>query len=413
MRPAGGRGPRGVALIEPYAAIAGGHWAKALPLLARAARDDNRACAVVTVKGIDGGTRREVERAGALVIERPKQWLSWPALLLCCATTLRFAHEALRPRLPKSALPYQPLHFARCLEEAAAIRIGRQALAGAGDHQTIAILTANETLHACATALAGGHHVRYVHEVDCHEGPAIRLLERCLRSRLRATTVLCPAEGVSVALRERYPTIAPVVQTFGLRDPTAYLDEDERRGAARRLGIRSEADPVASLVGGWWRSKDIRTITAALALIDRPFTLLVAGDPLDRAIVKEMASVHSGELVVLERHLTADELRLVYAASDFTVVSRLHDGKESGIVLDAACYGVPLVSSDHNVELTSVLAAQPWARVFRSGDPRSLAEALTRTFHEPLPRPPRSASASLRMIDGVEMLETLERVSHR
>jgi len=106
--------------------------------------------------------------------------------------------------------------------------------------------------------------------------------------------------------------------------------------------------------------------------------------------------------------LTAEELQLLYTASDFTIISRNPGGKESGVLLEAVSRGLPIVVSDHDPSLARVLDHQPWARLFRHGDPDCLATALDDLVQHPLARPPENVSARLGMVQAEQMLAAFD-----
>jgi glycosyltransferase involved in cell wall biosynthesis len=103
-------------------------------------------------------------------------------------------------------------------------------------------------------------------------------------------------------------------------------------------------------------------------------------------------------------------LRLVYAASDAALVAR-HPGvgKESGLVMDAARFGVPLIVSDHDAELTARLRGQHWALTFTAGDPASLAAALHTVVCQPPERPGPRAPGLLGMWTAEQQADFLTR----
>jgi glycosyltransferase involved in cell wall biosynthesis len=396
-------------LVEPLAAERGGHPMQSLPRLAAAASDARRPALVVAADGIDSEIRATLEPFGARILQRPPRRFSRPGLLLLCARALNVGYETLQPRFPRRLLPYQLQLFSRCFLEAASLRIGKTA-AGRDTPVTAVVLTANLTLHACTTALAGVPHVRYLHDLSRHESRAIRAVEWMLRGALRRTRVVCTTTAIENALQEQYPGIESSVQTYALHDPAARLHETERDRAREILGLAGEGT-VGSLIGGWWRVKDMSTVAQGLSRVTRPFTLLVAGYRMDKRVLAEITAAHGGELHVIDRALTSAELSLVFTASDFTIVSRAPSGKESGVALEAASRGLPIVISDHDDELTRKLDGQPWARVFRCGDPDSLARALDDVCSEPLQRPSQDAAAQLGMVEAGEMLETLDRAA--
>jgi hypothetical protein len=366
---------------------------------------------VVAGNGIDSELRAALAPLGTEILSAPRRRVSVDAALVVCARALEAGHRLLQPRFPNRRLPYQLQLFGRSLLEAASLRIGRAAL-GTEQPLTAVVLTANITLHGLASALARQPHVRYVHDISRHESRTIRAIEWLLRSSLRRTRFFCPTGAVQEALRRQYPEVWSVVQPFALHDPAARAEPARRATARERLGL-SPDEPAGSLIGGWWQVKDFSTVADALRRVSGSFTLLIAGYRIDNRSLEQIASAHRGELVVIDKQLTSAELSDVFAASDFTIVSRMPGGKESGVTLDAAQRGVPIVVSDHDDELTCKLEGQPWARVFRRGDPDSLAQALDAASAEPMPPPPPDAPARLGMIEPEQMLAAFDRALSR
>jgi hypothetical protein len=397
-------------LIEPHAANRGGHWSKALPLLAAAATAAGRRCVVIGAAGVHPELRAEVEERGADVLEHPAASVGLAAVLLAGGRLLDRLHASLQPRIPHRLLPYQLQRFGRCLTEAGSLRIARDAVGRDGG--TTVILTASDTLPALAVALGGMSHVRYLHDVPGSESRSIRVVERLLRPMLRRTAAVCPTDTIAEALHDAYPTISSSTQTFALLDPDAYVSEPEREAARSELKLPPSVR-VGSLIGGWWRAKDPTTLVRALASVSEPFVMLVAGYRMDAGVLEQMRAAHRGELRVVDKQLSGEELRRIYAASDFTIVSRHANGKESGIAFDAISYGVPVIVSDHEPGLTRAFGGKPWARVFRSGDPEQLAQALGEASTGGLPRPPRSVAHELGMLDAGEMLSSLDEAMPR
>jgi hypothetical protein len=399
---------RSVVLIEPHAAGRGGHWSKALPLLAEAARAANRRCVVVAACGADPELRGELQGRGADVVERPRTVLGLAAALIDTGRLLERLYQLLQPRFSQRLLPYQLQQLARCLIEAGSLRIA-ESVVGQAD-ATAVVLTASETLPALTAALGGMPHVRYVHEVTAAESRPMRLVERLLRPLLRRTAAVCPTESIAHDIRGRHPTLRCTTQTFALRDPHVYASQQERQAARAELALASSA-PVGSVVGGWWRAKDPATLILALPSVTVPFVLLVAGYRMEPRLLEQMRAAHRGEMRVIDRQLRAEELRRVYAASDFTIVSRHANGKESGVAFDAISHGIALIVSDHEDRLAAALRDKPWARVFRSGDADALAAALSDASSHGLPAPPPAAPRELGMLDGGQMLSFLDRVA--
>lgn len=395
-----------LALIEPNARLLGGHWSDNLVRLTAAARASGRVAVAVSIDGFAPWIDLQLERTGAVARTRPaaRDLRAWACV--GAARALRRAFAAAHPIRPRSPVPYQLLHFSRAFAEAAAVRIAARA---GGGHSTTVILSASETLAGLAATLAGEPHVRIVHDVYCWEGSLLRRIESLLGHRRRDLVFICPTEGVACLLLRRYPDVRLEVRPFATGDSELYLGIDEYAAARAQLGIERGAT-VGAVVGGWWKEKDVETIAAALHRCSRPLTLVVAGAPLDERILAHMRG-SSATVVVLRGELRPETVRAVYAASNVVVVSR-RPGivKESGLVMDCARYGVPLVVSDHDPALSERLSSEPWARLFPAGDSVALAAALDELSERPLPRPDRDAWRRLgleRARDTVEYLCSL------
>lgn len=395
--------PRPLVLVEPYAGIGGGHSMTALRLLTKACQESGRRCVVIALNGIHVETRNHVENAGATIVTSAKA-APVGALLLRYSRHLLHLHERLVSVWPQSSFPYQALHLSRCLGEAASLRVARDTL---GEPISAVLLTANGTLHGSACALARVHHVRFVHETGCREGRLIRTVEVLARPTLRYGRFFCPTARVAQRLTHRHPAISPRVRTFALRDPDAYASRASGEAGGSAAGL-SERRPLGSLVGGWWSHKDTTAVADALPLTTEPFTLLIAGAPLDHRLLECIRIRHRGSLRVLDRPLSAEDYRAVLQASDFTIVSRRRDGKESGVALDAIQHGTPLVTSDHDPDLIRKLAGTGWARTFAAGDPASLAAALDDVCRNGLTRPPPTAADAFGLIEGRQLLDVFD-----
>lgn len=387
----GGAAP--VVLIEPNAGRRAGHWHHALTALGGAS---TRAI-VVVLNGITPGDRAALAAVGARVVDRPPVRCA-PAWVLLAAgrATARVSRILLtatrrRPGRPVRwpvavrRLPHQITMVSRCLIEAASLRTGRTLAPGAPQ----VVLTASETLHAAAAAWGGASHLRIVHEVFTTEDAALRALGRTARRHHGRVLAVCPTSGVRDDLRRRFPELATTVMPFALTAPGDYLTAAERRRARAdaRAGIGA-GGPVAVLVGGWWPSKDPTTVIEAFTRARASWTLIVAGAPVDRRLLQRLEHQPRFTLRTLARELEPDELRCLYAAADVAIVSRAAGAiKESGLLMDAVRHGVAVIISDHDPALAARLRTQPWARVFRTGDPDGLAAVLDEAAGRPPARP--------------------------
>ncbi|MEK8142725.1 glycosyltransferase family 2 protein [Streptomyces sp. M10(2022)] len=177
-----------------------------------------------------------------------------------------------------------------------------------------------------------------------------------------------------------------VVRAFAVDDGRRLTDA-ERDGGRAAFDIPT-GEAAVCLAGGWWPYKDIGVIDAALALLKEPLHLVVTGIPLDEAVLARWHDLLNIRLHTVPGPVSESVLRLVYATADAALVTRRPGvGKESGLVMDAARLGVPLVVSDHDPALTSRLSGRPWALTFTASSPDALAEALHSVIRQPPERP--------------------------
>jgi hypothetical protein len=167
---------------------------------------------------------------------------------------------------------------------------------------------------------------------------------------------------------------------------------------------------VVCLVGGWWPYKDIAVLDAALARLKEPLHLVVTGSPLDEAVLERWRSLPGLRVHTVPGPVSDAVLRLVYAAAGAALVTRRPGtGKESGLVMDAARLGVPLIISEHDGALTTRLHGQSWALTFPVGDPDALADALHTVIRQPPEYPGPEAPGLLGMRTAAEQADSLTR----
>ncbi|MDX3388322.1 hypothetical protein PV682_43850 [Streptomyces niveiscabiei] len=351
-------------LVEPHAHRIGGHHQHALAALASAY--DN-----VLVVAPYGSTDAAVTPVGLLMA------VARAARRLAGAGKWLFASRRWPTWLRR--LPHQVTLLSRCLAEAACVRTAHSAADGA----MVVVLSASEALHSAA-GLLGGPHVRFVHEVVTAEGAFVQAVGTLTASGRNRVLLLAPTCSVRDELAARFPHLRILTRPFALADPAERITATERQRARDAFGI-PESEPAVCLVGGWWPYKDIDVVDAALVRLGCPLHVIVAGAPLDSAILRRWRSLPHVRLHVVG---VPESVRSVYAAADAAVVAR-HPGvgKESGLVADAVRFGVPLLLSDHDPALTDRLSGQDWTRTFPAGDAGRLAALLHDLARTPLPRP--------------------------
>ncbi|MFF8293569.1 hypothetical protein ACF068_30790 [Streptomyces sp. NPDC016309] len=237
------------------------------------------------------------------------------------------------------------------------MRSARQLESGA---DAVVILTASEALHGAAALLGGQPHRRFVHEAVTTEDTVVKLLGRLARRGEQQMIAVYPTQAVGDQFAAAFPHLPAVVRAFAVDDGRRLTDA-ERDGGRTTFGIPA-AEAAVCLVGGWWPYKDIDVIDAALARLKEPLHLVVAGDPLDEAVLERWRALPHLRLHTVPGPVAESVLRLVYGAADAALVAR-HPGvgKESGLVMDAARLGVPLIVSDHDHDPASpaVCTASP------------------------------------------------------
>ncbi|MGA5424948.1 hypothetical protein [Streptomyces lavendulocolor] len=378
-------------LIEPYANRLGGHHQRTLVALAQARPDS----LVIAPRGLARDAVGALCEAGARLATVPA---GRRAAVLLAAARLASGLSAAGQRVFRSRrwprrlrrLPHQITLIARCLTEASALRSARRLESGA---DAVVILTASEALHGAAALLGGQPHLRFVHEAVTTEDAIVRLLGRLARFGEQRVIAVYPTHAVGDQFAAAFPHLPAVVRAFAVDDGRRLTDA-ERDGGRTAFGIPA-AEAAVCLVGGWWPYKDIDVIDAALARLKEPLHLVVAGDPLDEAVLERWRALPHLRLHTVPGPVAESVMRLVYGAADASLVARRPAvGKESGLVMDAARLGVPLIVSDHDPALVGRLHGRPWALTFTAGDPDGLAAALHAVIRQP-PKPPGSEAPGL------------------
>ncbi|MFF8502667.1 hypothetical protein ACF07L_18735 [Streptomyces anulatus] len=393
-------------LIEPYADRLGGHHPRTLVALAQA----RPGSLVIAPRGIAREAVAALHEAGARPVTSPA---GHPAAALLAASHLAagLSRAGLRvfrsrrwPRFLRR-LPHQITLIARCLAEASALRTARRLEPGA---EAVVILSASEALHGAAALLGGLPHLRFVHEHVTTEDAAVRFLGRLARRGERQILVVCPTQAVGDQITAAFPGVPAVVRVFSVDDGQRLTDA-ERDGGRAAFDIPT-GEAAVCLVGGWWPYKDIGVVDAALTRLNQPLHLVVTGTPLDEAVLARWRDLSNVRLHTVPGPVSEAVLRLVYAAADAALVARRPGvGKESGLVMDAARLGVPLVVSDHDPDHTARLGGRRWALVFTAGAPDALAEALHSVILQPPERPGPEAPHLLGMWSAAEQADFLAR----
>ena len=399
--------PLRVSLIENFANGAAGHWGDNLVRLCNGATAAGYDPIAVAVHGLHPQVRHSLSATGALIVDRPVGLFARASLR--ASRFLRPLHGLTYRIVPKSDLPARVRYASRCLAEVAALRTATR-VAGEDVEATI-ILTASQGLAATAAGLSRTPHLRFVHYKGAPEGMCLGALEKVFARSGRSIAVIATNAAIESTTKQRHPDRLISVRSFTVADPNMYIGEEERRPARRELGI-VDTEFVVAMVGGWWPYRDMETVKGALELLRRPVTLIVCGIPVRPSELEPAIARGGGKVVNLAGSVAESELRRIYAASDGALVTRTPGWPEEiGTVFDAARYGVPLIVSDHDQDLSHRLTGEPWVRLFRAGDPQDLARMLEGFVERPPPRPDQGAAERLGLTSATEAITAFCRVA--
>jgi glycosyltransferase involved in cell wall biosynthesis len=396
-----------ISLIENFANGAAGHWGDNLVRLCNGANAAGYDPIAVAMHGVHPQVRDSLSATGALIVDRPVGLVARTSLL--ASRLLKPMHGLTYRIAPRSNLPARVRYASRCLAEVAALRTASRV--AHEDVEAIVILTASQGLAATAAGLSRTPHLRFVHYKGAPEGVSLRALEKMFARSAHGIAVIATNAVIESTTKERHPDRLVFVQSFTVADPDMYIGDEERHLARGALGI-AETEFVVAMVGGWWPYKDIETIKGALEARTRPVTLIVCGKPVRPSELEPALARCGGRVVNLAGAVTEHELRRIYAASDVALVTRTPGWPEEiGTVFDAARYGVPLIVSDHDEDLSHRLTGEPWVRLFRAGDPQDLATTLDGFADKPPPRPDSGAAERLGLTSATETIATFCRIA--
>jgi glycosyltransferase involved in cell wall biosynthesis len=378
--------PPGIAIVEPNIAVPDGHWAGYVLELALAAKRREQKFILVCEGEPVGALSKELLAAEVVVLARVGFARLRPLFVVACGLNLIF--RVLHRRWPHCKYPYQFLLVARGLTEADNVRRARRAAAGP---VTVVLTTASEALAGMVGLLSNAHHVRVVHDVYSWHSPLGRLLNWSCRSGLGRVRIICTTEGVRQELAVREPAAPIKVRTFALAGHPGRSRPARGDQRVRTIGV----------FGAWHRWKDADTIVAGASQslqLTTGIQFIVAGCRLP-GVHALVAGSPLGAVRVLERPLAEHELRMLYSECDAVLVCRKPGVvKESGLIMDAARYGVHLICSDHDFALTNLLRNEKWVTLFVAGNVRSLADVLVSlAVPTELPLPDPGAESRLGM----------------
>jgi len=381
-------------VIEPNLAAGSGHWIPHLVALSRTTARRRQKMVLLCEESPPIEIVQELQTCGTEVVPRSGRGRLRPLFVL--ANVMRHAAQAHRRVAPRNRFAYQTLNLSRALLEADNLR-----RAAAVEPRSFVVMpTAGECLAGFSAWLGRTAHIRVIHEVYAWNSPLFRALEWICRRGLRYMVVVCPTDSVRRRFVRRSPGATTVVRSFGLA-----VDADLATATYAAVEGRGERPLTVAVIGQWHRSKDVGTMVEGIVTAGRAARIrfVVAGSHLPGWEALTLA----GEAVtVTERALTQAELVAVYRDCDALLVCRRPGtATESGLVLDAARFGLHLILSDHDPDLSRHLRDEDWVSIYRAGDPTALAQLLKDVAGRERPRPAPSAQAKLGMHTADETLD--------
>ena len=186
---------------------------------------------------------------------------------------------------------------------------------------------------------------------------------------------------LAAAVKQRWPE-APVAH---LPDP--YPENfTADRAEARRAFALPESRRVFLFYGGAYRRKGLPlTVEAMLGLPeDSPALLFCAGQrPADDPSAEGLAElVRRGRAVVVNRYVTAEEEKQLFAACDVVLLPYIGHFGSSGLQVRAAGAGRPVIASDEEL-VGRLVRDHDLGPLFRSGDAAALRAVIDATARAP------------------------------
>lgn len=169
--------------------------------------------------------------------------------------------------------------------------------------------------------------------------------------------------------------------------PDCYpVDFTADRAAARRKFALPDDRRVFLFYGGAYRRKGLPlTVKAMLGLPeDSPALLLCAGQrPANDPVTEALAElVRRGRAVVVNRYVTAEEEKQLFAACDVALLPYIGHFGSSGLQVRAAGTGRPVIASDEEL-VGRLVREHGLGPVFPSGDAAALRAVIDATARAP------------------------------
>lgn len=182
---------------------------------------------------------------------------------------------------------------------------------------------------------------------------------------------------LQATLKARQPS-APV---FFLPDGCPANFTADKRDARRRFDL-PENKRVLLFYGGAYRRKGLHlAVEAMLGLPPNvPAFLLCAGQQVhDHKVARGLAKlVNQGRALVINRYVSVEEEKQLFAASDLVLLPYIKHFGISGVLVRAVGAGLPVIVSDEEL-LGRLVREHGLGPLFRSGDASALRQVIEQT----------------------------------
>jgi len=185
-----------------------------------------------------------------------------------------------------------------------------------------------------------------VHELEAYESPHVRL-DEWLRRRLMAWSqaLIVHGDATEREVRERYGYKGPVCQGRHPSYAGWYEDNVDQAEARARLGLPPGAK-VFLYFGFIKPYKGVEDLIAAFRNVTDPnATLVIAGNPFDKELEREVARLASPDprIHCVLRFIADADVQLYFRACD-VVVLPFRGTQTSGSIMLALTFGKPVIA---------------------------------------------------------------------
>lgn len=261
-------------------------------------------------------------------------------------------------------------HMATTLATLGLVRAAKSLCREAGDPLPGVLVVSTGIDPLFGSALAGrGQWLFYEFFVPSRELRTLaRRAEHAQRERRRGggnARIATPSDEC----RERWAEVAPYLDPVTI-PITSSRTREPVRDARRRLGL-TDADNVALLFGSNHADKDVDLVARVFAELP-DWQLVVVG-----RVAEGFRQRTGARDAIVIGGFVDDEIRAVaYSAADLVVLSfQPVFQRNSGVLMDALSWGVPVVCSDHSPP-ADVVREYNLGVVFEPGNPDSLERAI-------------------------------------